>query len=91
MNQMIDINGFDVVERIMINKGSEGIPVEDFTRKNFLVNLSFARSISTDQDVIALLDGLISKVERITDEEWEKLKTMIPFDVYYGMDDMEES
>ena len=57
-----------------------------FTRAGFLANLNFSRSISTEQDVLNLLDGLIAKTERISDEEWESLKTKIPFDTYYDAD-----
>jgi len=80
---MIDVDVFDNDERIIVNKACEGAPIADFTRTGFLSNLKFARSISTEQDVIDTLDGLISKTERISDEEWSGLKSKIPFDTYY--------
>lgn len=86
MAQMIDVDVFDNDERIIVNKACEGTPIADFTRKGFLTNLSFARSISTEQDVLNLLDGLIAKTERISDDEWDGLKAKIPFATYYDAD-----
>ena len=86
MAQMIDFDVFDNDERIIVNKACEGTPIADFTRESFLTNLSFARSISTEQDVLNLLDGLIAKTERISDIEWDGLKTKIPFATYYDAD-----
>lgn len=86
MAQMIDVDVFDNDERIIVNKACEGTPIADFTRKGFLTNLTFARSISTEQDVLNLLDGLIAKTERISDDEWDGLKAKIPFATYYGAD-----
>lgn len=86
MAQMIDVDVFDNDERIIVNKACEGTPIADFTRTGFLTNLAFARSISTEQDVLNLLDRLIAKTERISDDEWDGLKAKIPFATYYDAD-----
>lgn len=86
MAQLIDVDVFDNDERIIVNKACEGTPIADFTRTGFLANLAFARSISTEQDVLNLLDGLIAKTERISDDEWNGLKAKIPFATYYDAD-----
>lgn len=86
MAQMIDVDVFDNDERIIVNKACEGTPIADFTRTGFLANLAFARSISTEQGVLNLLDGLIAKTERISDNEWDGLKAKIPFATYYDAD-----
>lgn len=86
MAQMIDVDVFVNDERIIVNKACEGTPIADFTRTGFLTNLAFARSISTEQDVLNLLDGLIAKTERISDDEWDGLKAKIPFATYYDAD-----
>lgn len=86
MAQMIDVDVFDNDERIIVNKACEGTPIADFTRTGFLANLAFARSISTEQDVLNLLDGLIAKTEHISDDEWDGLKAKIPFATYYDAD-----
>lgn len=86
MAQMIDVDVFDNDERIIVNKACEGTPIADFTRTGFLANLAFARSISTGQDVLNLLDGLIAKTERFSDDEWDGLKAKIPFATYYDAD-----
>lgn len=94
MKQMIDIDVFDNDERIIVNKACEGAPIADFTRTGFLANLKFARSISTEQDVLDTLDGLVAKTERISNEEWDSLKAKMPLDTYYdaesNVDDVPE-
>lgn len=84
MKQIIDIDLFDNDERIIINKACEGAPISTFTRSGFLTNLHFARSISTEQDVLDLLDGLTAKIDRVSEQEWEDLKLKLPFETYYG-------
>lgn len=86
MKQMIDIDVFDTDERIVVNKSCEGTPISEFTRERFMTNLTFARNISTEQDIIDLLDGLIAKVEDISESEWETIKNKIPFGVYYDVE-----
>lgn len=83
MVQMVDVDVFDIDERIIVNKACEGLPTSNFTRAGFLTNLAFARNISTEQDVLDTLDGLIAKVERISDDEWGNLRLKIPFATYY--------
>lgn len=83
MKQKISIDVFNNDERIVINKASEGTAVKDFTKARLLTILNFDREISTDQDVLDLLAGLIAKVERITDEEWDHLRQAIPFETFY--------
>lgn len=89
MKQMIDIELFNNDERIIINKGCENMPIAGFTRAGFLSNLSFSRNISTDPDVIALLDRLAEKISHMSDDDWESMKVKIPFEVYYDAEDYE--
>lgn len=86
MRQMIDIDVFDTDERIVVNKACEGTPISEFTRERFMTNLIFARKISTEQDIIDLLDGIITKVEDISESEWETIKNKIPFGIYYDVE-----
>ena len=84
---MIDIDVFDSDERIIINKACEGMDIALFTQKSFLENLEFSRAVSTEQDIVDLLAGLIGKVKQISVEEWEGVKTRIPFQTYYEYDE----
>lgn len=83
MNNMVDIDVFDNDERIIVNKACEGVNVLSFSRDAFLAHLTFARNISTEQDILGLLDGLIAKVEHISDVEWDNIKSKVPFATYY--------
>lgn len=83
MIKMTDIDIFDNDERIVVNKACEGTPLSAFTKQRLLANLTFAHDISTGQDVLNLLDGLIEKVKHVSEEEWESLKVKIPFATYY--------
>ncbi|BAL01906.1 hypothetical protein OBV_p-00510 (plasmid) [Oscillibacter valericigenes Sjm18-20] len=83
MAEMIDIDLFDMDERIIMNKASEGVPLSSLTRERLINNLSFARNISTEQAVTDLLDGLKAKISRLSDGEWDALKLKIPFSTFY--------
>ncbi len=82
MKQIIDM--FDNDERIIINKTCRGIALAEFKRGNFLENLMFSRDISTEKDILNLLNGLIFKIEHISDTEWNDLKTKLPLYTYYN-------
>ena len=85
MKKMIDIDVFDSDERIIVNKACEGVSIVDYTRSQLHMNLTFARAVASEEDVLALdlLEGLIAKVEALTDEDWDRLKIKIPFETYY--------
>ena len=76
-------NVYETDERIVVNRGCEGIPMSLFTKEHFLLNLNFTKNISANKDILEFLDKLILKTERISDEEWEEIKKRIPFDIYY--------
>lgn len=80
---MIDISVFDNEERVLVNKICEGANVAELTKARLMTSLSVSRNIVAEQDILDFLDGLISKVERITDEEWDCLKMRLPFETYY--------
>lgn len=82
MKQMIDIGVFDNDERIIVNKICEDVNVAAFTKARLLTSLSVSCNIVAEQDILDLLDGLIAKVERIADDEWDYLKMKIPFETY---------
>lgn len=88
---MIDTNFFDNSERIIINKSSEGTPISSFTRKRFMDNLSFQQNVCADEAINDLLEGLHSKIDRMTDEEWDFLRLQIPLPVYADADEEESA
>lgn len=75
MNNMI----FNNDEKIVINSISNGSDNRTLTRTKLLTSLEFSYSVSIEPSVLDLLEGLILKVNQLSDEEWEDLKTFLPF------------
>lgn len=93
MKQMFDVDLFNNDERIVINKIAESTPIADMSCDMVISNLAFARSISTEQGIVDMYDGLLSTLSHISAEEWDKIKDKIPFEVYYdegSVSDFEE-
>ena len=83
---MIDIDIFENNERIIINSAADGMPVSALDRDTLLKNLAFQRSVAGEQDMKDLVDGLYSKIEKISPDEWNYLRLQIPFPVFIDAD-----
>lgn len=77
---------FNNEEKILINKASEGTANLRLSKESLLAHLYFVRSISTDADISYLLEGLIDKSERLTEDEWETIFNKLPFETDYDLD-----
>ena len=75
----IDI--FNNEERILINSVCKGELLSDFMKEDVKRSLLFSRQISNDNMIKDLLDGLLAKVDAMTDAEWDDLKMLTPFPV----------
>lgn len=86
---MIQIDLFDDDERQYLNSIVKGRDRSTLTKKGVLANIAFAREVadSTDTMVLDLIDGLYSKVNAISDEEWGELRTLLPFPVNISFED----
>lgn len=80
---MIQIDLFDDDERQYLNSIVKGRDRSTLAKKSVLSNIAFAREVadSTDKMVIDLIDGLYSKVNAVSDEEWGELRMLLPFPV----------
>lgn len=80
---MIQIDLFDDDERQYLNSIVKGRDRNTLTKKNVLTNIAFAREVADGMDtmVIELIDGLYSKVNALSDEEWNELRMLLPFPV----------
>lgn len=76
---MVNYEIFNYEERSIINNNAKGTPIELFTRERCLEALRDARDISTEGYITELYDGLIKKVEGVSDDDWEQLRERIPF------------
>jgi hypothetical protein len=83
LRNMIDIDLFDTDERLLINSAAAKVKLTDFTRQSFMENLNFTLSITDDDMVRNMVEGLQAKVVRLTDGEWDSMKVKIPFAVPY--------
>lgn len=77
----MDYDIFDNSERIILNGNAQGINVSELSKKRILENLNIAKSVSTEPELLDTINGLIAKVNRITDDEWSALCLKLPFPV----------
>lgn len=75
------IDVFNNEERILINSICKNEMLSDLMRGDVKTSLVFSKQISADSMIIDLLDGIIAKIESMTDAEWDKLKMLTPFPV----------
>ena len=78
---LISVDVFDNDERVFINHLTDGEDLRKYSRQNLLSMLNFQNSILTeesDEDVRDLVSGTLSKVNLMTDEEWEIMKKQLP-------------
>jgi len=80
---------FDTDEKIYLNHASKDVLPDKLTREHILQGLNFAAKASNSDDFLisGLLRGLIDKFSRLEDNEWDKIKTALPFHVPYGGED----
>jgi hypothetical protein len=72
---------FDYDERTIINNILEKDSLDKITKDNFLKRIDFQLAmISRDmaEEMTSIFQGLRSKIENLTDEEWDELKAISP-------------
>lgn len=84
---MILTNIFDVEEKELINRITQDEAIQKFSRQNLLTALEFNLSINTDRDVLDLCEGLKSKINDLTEAEWENMRAFLPFELAYTSGD----
>lgn len=80
---------FEDEECQYINKIVESFQMEHITKPMLLGTLSFARDITdqSNEDALLLIDRVYSRVIGMDDDEWNELKSMLPFPVSITADD----
>lgn len=83
------INIFNNEERVLINGICKNEKLASLSKKNVLDALAFSRQIADESDamIIGLLDGAITKLEAMSDGEWDELKMATPFPVAQTAED----
>ena len=72
---------FDNDERVLINRIVKGENLSSYKKSNLVQSLMFQQSIlgeESDIDVRELVSATLSKVNLLTDDEWEEIKKNIP-------------
>lgn len=72
---------FDNDERVLINRIVKGENLSSYKKSNLVQSLMFQQSIlgeESDIDVRELVSATLSKVNLLTDDEWEDIKKNIP-------------
>ena len=82
------MNIFDIEEQIAINKATANEQLKSFSKANLLKRINFVLAINKDDEIYNLYDGLNNKINLLTDDEWEQIKTGLPFETSYSEDDL---
>lgn len=85
MLNVLDI--FEVEEQEVINRTTQSEDLRIFSRSELIAKLDFVLAISTDEDVVNLYEGLKSKISNLTDDEWSKVRAVLPFTLLYSNED----
>lgn len=74
---------FNNEERVLINSICKNEKLSSLAKQDVLNTLLFSRQIADEGDsmMIDLLDGIIKKIQGLTDGEWDELKMNVPFPV----------
>lgn len=85
----VSVDLFEDEERQYINKIAEGRSKDGISREDMLSIVSFAREVAddTDREIISLIDCVYSKINVLSDEEWEELRRLLPFPVSITAED----
>jgi len=87
---MIQLDIFNNDEKQYLNALAKGRYREKITRQDVLKSVAFARDVADDTDtmILDLIDGVYSKVNNLSDSEWEDLRRLLPFPVIITSEDL---
>ena len=87
---MIQLDVFNDDEKQYLNALTKGCFREKISRQDVLKAVAFARDVADDTDtmILDLIDGVYSKVNNLSDSEWEDLRGLLPFPVVISSDDV---
>ena len=87
---MIQLDVFNDDEKQYLNALVKGRDREKISRQDILKAVAFARDIAdgTDTMILDLIDGVHSKVNNLSDSEWEDLRRLFPFPVVITSTDL---
>lgn len=86
---MVDVNYFNNEEKVLINGICMNEKLSELTRNDAEVSLLFSAQITNEDDTMMmnLINGTLSKVQKLSDAEWDELKMLTPFPVAANEED----
>ena len=77
-------NIFDTEEQLAVNKAIANEKLKNCNKSDILRRFNFVLAMNDDNEIFNLYDGLKNKFELMTDEEWENIKSVLPFAIPYS-------
>ncbi len=79
---------FDDEECQYVNKLTEQMEQGKITRQAVLESIAFAREVAEeDADILSLIDGVYTKIKNMSEDEWNEIKRLLPFQVSITAED----
>lgn len=63
---------------------------KSFTKEDLIKNIDFIISISEDENILNLYQDTKDKLESLSDEDWENIKSLLPFETFSGDEELDE-
>ena len=82
------MNIFDTEEQLVVNKATSGENLKDFDKDDIMRRFDFVLAINNDNEIHNLYDGLKQKFATITSADWERIKSLLPFNIPYSDEDL---
>jgi hypothetical protein len=80
--QTLTVEELDVVNHIL-----QGESIKEFSRSDLIKRLDTVITINLDEAITALYEELKSKVNDITDDDWNEMREYFPVSLPYSEDD----
>lgn len=81
---MISFDLFNNEERILVNRITANTNIEKIGRDNILKSLNMCSILSENEEVNVLIESVSSKIAVLTEEEWNRLKALLPWECVEG-------
>ena len=85
---MKNLDVFEVEEQEVINRTTQNMDLSTVSRQDVVKRLDFVLAITKDDEVAYLYEGLKSKLNDLTDAEWVKIRSCLPYQLLYSGDDV---
>lgn len=83
------IDVFNEEELVLINGICKNEKLEDLTKEDAMQKLLFSKQVVDDGDAMIsdLIDGTVSKLQAMTDSQWDELKMRVPLPTALSAED----